>query len=461
MVQLELIHYVYTFIVVSIIIFIILKKDIVLPSMAGLFVMGTIYSGSVLKGIQTIYNGVIVSGTEFWSIIAIISFIVAMSNCLRDIGADAIIIRPINRLIRNTSLAYWVLGLVMAIASLVLWPSPAIALVGAILLPAAIKTGLPPIWAASVMTIFGYGIALSGDFFIQGAPAITAKAAGVESSFDIIKEQFPLWLTMAIVTSITSFLIMSRELSKKYDTENNPLKTSEKILNNNLISPGAGSIAILTIVGFLLDVFLMYKNHYRGGEAAALISGTSVIILTISVLLKDGIKNLFENVSAYLKEGFLFGIKTFAGVLVVGALFFLGSEETAKRILGNEARGYLSDIGLFLSSKVLLSKIPVILMQMVISGVSGLGGAGFSALPLVGTMASTFSQLIQVDKSSLAGLGQLVAIWVGGGTIIPWGVIPVAAICDVSPLELVKKNLLPVLMGFIVTFIVAVIIIRM
>lgn len=55
----------------------------------------------------------------------------------------------------------------------------------------------------------------------------------------------------------------------------------------------------------------------------------------------------------------------------------------------------------------------------------------------------------------LAGLGQLTTIWVGGGTIIPWGIIPVAAICNVNPLELARKNFKPVAIGFAATFVVA------
>lgn len=40
----------------------------------------------------------------------------------------------------------------------------------------------------------------------------------------------------------------------------------------------------------------------------------------------------------------------------------------------------------------------------------------------------------------MAALGQITAIFVGGGTIVPWGLIPVAAICNVSPLELARKT---------------------
>ena len=69
---------------------------------------------------------------------------------------------------------------------------------------------------------------------------------------------------------------------------------------------------------------------------------------------------------------------------------------------------------------------------------------------------------LQAVSSALAGCvgtgnisGVATAIFVGGGTIVPWGLIPVAAICNVSPLDLARKNLVPVCLGFLCTFIAA------
>lgn len=47
----------------------------------------------------------------------------------------------------------------------------------------------------------------------------------------------------------------------------------------------------------------------------------------------------------------------------------------------------------------------------------------------------------------------------GGGTIVPWAVIPEAAICDVDPFELAKMNLIPVAIGLVATTIVAMLLI--
>ena len=79
----------------------------------------------------------------------------------------------------NTFLTWWILGLTMFLFSLFLWPSPSVALVGAIMLPFAVKAGLNPLAAAMAMNLFGHGFALSYDVVIQGAPAISAGAAAL------------------------------------------------------------------------------------------------------------------------------------------------------------------------------------------------------------------------------------------------------------------------------------------
>ena len=94
-------------------------------------------------------------------------------------------------------------------------------------------------------------------------------------------------------------------------------------------------------------------------------------------------------------------------------------------------------------------------LLLAVGALTGLDGSGFSGLPLTGSLAHTLGTAVGASVPVLAALGQIAAIFVGGGTIVPWGLIPVAAICDVSPLELARKNLLPVLIGFLAAFAVA------
>lgn len=454
MVELTALHMVYVLFVLIVIITMSFRKDTVLPCIIGLFVIGSMFSKSLVKGIQVVYNALIVSGNEFWGIIVVISLIIAMSKSLQDIGADELMMKPIKKIMVNPTIAFFLLGFIMLFFSWFIWPSPAVALVGAIMLPAAIKAGLAPIWAAVAMNIFGHGIGLSSDFFIQGAPAITSKAAGISDSLVLSKAILPLWLTMSVVTVLTSFFMMKRD--SKHMSKFMEEKQKEETTKGKL-STGVYLVSVITPLAFLFDIYLMYKYKLKGGDATALVGGTAVLIMCFVSVVQHKGSTCLEKITDYIKEGFIFGIKIFAPVIVIGAFFFLGSEEMAGKILGANANGLLSDLGIYLANHIQLSKLPVVIIQMIVGAITGLDGSGFSGLPLVGSLAQTFSLAIDVNKEALAALGQLTTIWVGGGTIIPWGIIPVAAICNVNPLELAKKNFIPVIIGFTATFIVALI----
>ncbi len=448
-------HLVYFLIVLIVIITMGFRKDTVLPCILGIFIIGFMYSGSLVKGIQTVYNSLIISGNEFWGIILVISLVIAMSKALQDIGADELMMRPLKKIMVNPVVAFFLLGFIMLFFSWFIWPSPAVALVGAIMLPAAIKAGLTPIWAAVAMNIFGHGIGLSSDFFIQGAPAITSKAAGISDSLTLSKAVLPLWLTMSTVTVLASFLMMRKDMKQVMLTAEKLPKAKVKQEVKPKVTPGVALVAIVTPLAFLIDIWLMYSYKLKGGDATALVGGTAVLIMCFVAVVQHKGSLCLEKITDYIKDGFIFGIKIFAPVIVIGAFFFLGSEEMAQKILGSEAKGLLSDLGLYLADHITLSKIPAAIIQMIVGIITGLDGSGFSGLPLIGSLADTFSKAVDVSKETLAALGQITTIWVGGGTIIPWGIIPVAAICNVNPLELAKKNLKPVLIGFAATFLVA------
>ncbi|KMV00728.1 hypothetical protein ACS72_02985 [Acinetobacter sp. VT 511] len=112
-------------------------------------------------------------------------------------------VTPVTRFIRSPQVAYWGIGLIMMVVSLFFWPSPAVALVGAVLLPVAVRVGLPPIGAAIAMNLFGHGIALSGDYIIQGAPKLTADAAGIPVT-SVMTASIPLVIVMGTVSIFRS-----------------------------------------------------------------------------------------------------------------------------------------------------------------------------------------------------------------------------------------------------------------
>lgn len=444
-------HYLYIVMVVIILGIMLMKKDIVIPCIIGIFAMGYLYSGNAVFAIQSIFNAIIYAGNEFWGIIVIISLVVAMSKGLQDVGSDVLIMSPIKKIMISPSLAFWAVGLTMMVISWLVWPSPAVPLVGAVLLPAAVATGLPIMYVAVAMNLFGHGIALSSDFFIQGAPTITAAGAGIEAS-EVIAASIPIWFAMSAVTVAVAFFIMKRDMKK------NPSLFQPTVLTETVeVKRGRTTklIAILTPIAFLIDIVAMLKYNLAGGDASALVGGTAIIIMLITVTTSFPIKEGFEKIGDYIKDGFKFGISIFAPVLFIAGFFFLGNQGGATTVFGEGAPGILNDISISLSQSIQMNKLTTIFTQTAVAIITGLDGSGFSGLPIVGTLAYTFHNIVDINMAGLAALGQVITVWTDGGTIIPWAVIPVAAICGISPQDLARKNLIPVLCGITAAMIVA------
>ncbi|MFT4006268.1 MAG: citrate transporter [Lacrimispora sp.] len=442
-------HYIYLIGVFVILGVMVLRKDTPLICIAFLFLMGLVGLGSLTGGIMTVFSAILYASKEFMEIIATIALVTALSKCLRDLGSDYLMMIPMSKVMKSPSVTWWLLGLVMLVFSLFLWPSPSVALVGAIMLPFAVRAGLEPLAAAMAMNLFGHGIALSYDFVIQGAPSISAGAAGISAS-DILTQGRPVFLVMGIVTVLSAYLLNRQDITACcqqlhiQDTEENGLK------------PGTPAVvmAILTPLLFLADILLMLAFDLKGGDATSMVSGTAVLCMCIGAVLGFGKKSP-EKVTVYVTEGFLFAIRIFAPVIIIGAFFFLGGSGISS-IMGSQFQsGLMNDWALWLAHNVPLSKYMAAFLQMVVGGLTGLDGSGFSGLPLTGSLAQTFGTAVGASVPVLASLGQITAVFVGGGTIVPWGLIPVAAICGVSPLELARKNLPPVMIGFLAAFLVS------
>jgi hypothetical protein len=451
-------HWLFLFWVGVVIVVMGLRKDPLIPCILGLLSVGWVVKGSVVGAFTTVFNSLIVAGNEFWGIIVVISLIVALSKILGETGADYLVMSPLAKLMVNPDIAYWVLGLSMLIASWFFWPSPATALIGAIMFPVAVRAGLSPIGAAMAMNLFGHGIALSTDYVIQGAPTVTAKAAGFADPSPVINASIPLALTMGLVTTIVAYIMIKRDMKQNPEAHK---AQREALLNaaeaKREINSVSYILAIATPLAFALDVVAMLTLKLRGGDATALLGATALVILAVGCLLKFGWEGL-EKITDYLREGFMFGIKIFAPVIIIGGFFFMGKGDLAKAIFElKTATGFLEDFGVALAQTVPLNKAFVALVGLSTGIIVGLDGSGFSPLPLVGAVAITFEKAIAIDKATLAALGQIGGVWTGGGTIIPWGLIPVAAITGVNPIELARRNFIPVVLGFIATTIVAII----
>jgi TRAP-type C4-dicarboxylate transport system permease large subunit len=461
MVELSAAHWVYAFFVVVILVTMSMRKDTPLVCIIASFVLSWVITGDLVKAVQAIYNSISVAFSELLGIVIIISLIVAMAKMLEETGLAEMMFSPIRRMIKSPGVAFWVMGSVIMLVAWVIWPSPAIALVGALLLPAAIKAGLSPINAAMAISMFGYGCALTTDFIIQGAPGITAKASGVAIA-DVMWKSLPMLIIWAAIALPLCYRSVKKDIRANagkpiewapFEITSDARKEKERWTSAR---PAFKKLALPVIaILFALDIVGMLVFKLRGGDATALLGGTVGLVMVFIGFGAYGGEG-FGKLTEHTRAGFMFGVRIFAPVFLIASFFFMGAPGTAKAVFGEGAKGLLFDLGQALANTVPLSRIPVAIVQAVVAGLTGLDGSGFAGLPLVGTLAQALGGPTKLDIATLGALGQFFAVAVGGGTIIPWAVIPAAAITGTDPVEIARRNLWPTMAGFVGVVIVAI-----
>ncbi|WP_368996697.1 hypothetical protein [Caldifermentibacillus hisashii] len=461
-VELTLVHWIYLLFILLIIGFMVSRLDTSILCIVGIFVIAIVTSGSLTKSIMSIFSSFLYAISELLPTILIISLIVAMSKTLTQTRINDVMIAPFAKIIRTPSLAYWTIGILMMFISLFFWPSPAVALLGAVLLPVAIRAGLPALGVAMAINLFGHGIALSGDFIIQAAPKLTADAAGLPVG-DVISASIPLVIVMGVVTTVTAFILLMRDVKKGRLQDVKAFDGAvEKIEKVDALSHKQKIVfAILIPLLFGLNVIAMFAFNLQGGDATALVGGTAILIFLLINMIGFKVSGLRKTTKRMI-DGFQFGFKVFGPVIPIAAFFYLGDAGFTTIIgdyLPDSSNGIVNDLGVALAHVVPLTPEIGAATLAVVGAITGLDGSGFSGISLSGSIANLFSHAIGDGAATLTALGQISAIWVGGGTLVPWALIPAAAICNVDPFELARRNLLPVCIGLVVTTIVAMVLI--
>jgi len=463
-ITLSALHWVYLLFILLVIAFIVMKKDTSFICIVGILVLGFIATSSVTVSVTGVFNSFAYAIKELMGTILVISIIYGMSKVLMRAGINEVMVSPFTRLIRTPALAYWTIGILMMVISWFFWPSPAVALMGAVLLPVAVKAKLPAMGVAVAMNLFGHGIALSGDFIIQGAPKITADGAGIPVD-QVVAASVPLVIVMGLVTTIAAFWLLRKDIKSGALKVEEVVKTgtADKAVEDTedmkaLSASTKKALAAMVPFLFAIDIVIMFAAKLQGGDATALIGGTSILILVITSFFSYRADPL-EKITRHMIEGLQFGFKVFGPVIPIAAFFYLGDSAIIGifgKVLPEGSNGLVNDLGVALAGAVPLNRGIGAVTATVVGAITGLDGSGFSGITLVGSIAKLFSIAIGGGVATLTAMGQVAAIWVGGGTLIPWAVIPAAAICGVDPFELARRNLRPVAIGLIVTTIVAV-----
>lgn len=456
-------HWVYAAFVVLIFVFLAMKRDTGMVAIIGMFILGWIILGTPIGGLQTIFNGMVRAGIVLLDVVFIISVVVSLAKALEKIGAIELMVTPFSRLMRGPKIAWWVTGVVMLVFALFIWPSPANALVGTVVFPAARAVGLPAISTAMAMNLFGHGVGLSGDFVIQAAPKLTAEAAGL-SVAEVNSAALVLDAVAAVVALAVAWFFVVRKdiaLGTTSDTEYLKFKADAEAAKGvkKEYCRTAKLAAWLVPLSFLVAVVLFITLEIRGGDATAVLGGISLVLLSLFCMLDcngnfaEGMERITDNV----REGFQFGMKVFSPVFLVAGFYLAGVPDHAQAIFGDKGAPLILDIIKALSNVIPMNKVVVGFMHTILAGLTGLDGSGFNDLPLMGALANSWGAALGLNTKYLAALGQISMIWIGGGTVVPWALLPVSAITGVPAIDLARKNFLPCMAGVLAATIVAII----
>lgn len=462
-IEITALHWTFSIFILLIMTTMILRRDSSLICMIGIFIIGYFAKDSLSMATIGIFNSFVYAINELAGTILVISLIVAMSKSLSSTGVNELMVAPFAKIIRSPGMAYWIIGIFMMAISWFFWPSPAAALMGAVLLPVGRRVGLPAIGVAMAMNLFGHGIALSSDWVIQAAPKLTADAAGIPVQA-VVNASVPLIFVMGIVTVSVAYWMLRRDMkngnlsveAEETFADVDQIRTSEPALTLTIMAKKV--LAAMVPIFFCIDVAVMYVLDLRGGDATALIGGTSIFILVIIALLTHR-GRVLETTTSYLVEGFKFGITVFGPIIPIAAFFYLGDSGFTAifgKVLPPGSNGLVNDLGVVMAHSVPINAVVGAFTITLVGIITGLDGSGFSGISLVGSLAKLFSVSTGSGIATMTALGQISGNFTGGGTLIPWSLIAVAAICNVSPFELARRNLVPVLAGFLAMTIVGI-----
>lgn len=489
-------HWIYLAGVAVIVLTMILRANVVVPSIVGTALVVFALTGSPISALGGVFSASLVAARELFNIFLVIAFMTALLNALKTLRSDIRMVEPFRMVMKNGHSAFFILAGITYVISLFFWPTPAVPLVSAILLPAAIAAGLPPLAGAMAIAIAGQGMALSSDYVIGVAPGISAKAAGAAVSAAVVADRA---LALSIITGCIALLLgylsmrkhivpasgalldrwqaraggtaVAAESGGTFDKAEiargtahaEPLATDSNIeASLSMVAKRrvkwSKCFAIVTPLAFLAVVAIMVMpklgtgvQDLKGGDAAALVGGVAAVLMMLATLAAEGPRRMLDVCPEHITDGFVFAFKAMGSVLPIAGFFFVGAGETAAHILGlppGKAPSLLFELIQAYQHTIPDNHVLVAFGVLLVGMITGIDGSGFAGLPLTGTLAGALGPVVGFDPATLAAVGQMGAVWTGGGTLVAWSsLIAVAGFARVPVLEAVRALLMPVLIG--------------
>lgn len=512
MIEITAAHWVYLVGIVAILATMLTRKNIIVPAVFFTMLVGIVYTGSFPAGLAAIFNATLVAAKELFNIFLIIALVTGMLGALQALGSDKRMVAPFRPIMRNGHLSFWTIAVATYLISLFFWPTPAVPLIGAVLVPVAVRSGLRPLAAGFAIAVAGQGMALSSDYVIRVAPGLSAAAAGADPEV-IANRGLALSLITGGVALTIGYVLEFRRMRRpdpallaawegKVDQIEDfmhvdspstgrgealdEMARAAQAREHELVNPDSNDFdtpegvspfvsklfAIAVPLAYLgLIAYLIYTlssggedGGVAGGDAAALVGGIAAMTIFFAAFAESR-KTFLERSAEHVVDGLVFAFKAMGVVLPIAGFFFIGNGDFSGTILGvaPNADGVVQGPSLLFDA-VLAGQhyIPEngyvsALGILAVGIIAGLDGSGFSGLPLTGSLAGGLAPVVGVSPETLAAVGQMGNIWSGGGTFVAWSsLIAVAGFARVNVLELARMCFLPVMTGLIISTVLAV-----
>jgi hypothetical protein len=498
-------HWVYLFGVATIVLTMIWRANVVVPSVIATFLVALAWTQSPVSALASIFNASFTAAKELFNIFLVIALMTALLNALKVLRSDIRMVEPFRAVMKNGHAAYFVLAAITYVISLFFWPTPAVPLVSAVLLPAAIAAGLPPLGGALAIAIAGQGMALSSDYVIGVAPGISAKAAGIAVSA-VADRALVLSLITGIIALMLAYFSIRKTIAKPDDrllerwqaqsingdlarvegegtfdkaeiargtAEGQKPFASQAQIDKELASMPSRRegwskfFAVATPLAFLCVIIVMVLakagigHDLKGGDAAALVGGVAAMLMICASFVTDDLRKFLDASADHVTEGFVFAFKAMGSVLPIAGFFFLGAEQgLSAPILGVPAAGapnLLFELVQAAQGWIPHNQVFVAFGVLIAGMITGIDGSGFAGLPLTGSLSGALAPGVGLDPATLAAVGQMGAVWTGGGTLVAWSsLIAVAGFARVPVFQIVQTVMIPVVTGLVASTICAV-----
>lgn len=502
-------HWVYLLGVAVIVLTMIWRANVVVPSVIATFLVALAWTHSPVAALASVFNASFTAAKELFNIFLVIALMTALLNALKVLRSDIRMVEPFRAVMKTGHTAYFVLAAITYVISLFFWPTPAVPLVSAVLLPAAIAAGLPPLGGAIAIAIAGQGMALSSDYVIGVAPGISAKAAGAAVSAAMVADRA---LVLSLITGgvalTLAYLSIRKSITKPDDrllerwqaqSSNGELARLEQegTFDKAEIARGtaegqcpfatqaqidkelakvptrrerwskffavATPLAFLCVIAVMVLAKLGIGHDLKGGDAAALVGGVAAMLMICASFVTDDLRKFLDTSADHVTEGFVFAFKAMGSVLPIAGFFFLGAEPgLSSPILGvpaAQAPSLLFELIQTAQAWIPGNEFFVAFGVLIAGMITGIDGSGFAGLPLTGSLSGALAPSVGLEPATLAAIGQMGAVWTGGGTLVAWSsLIAVAGFARVPVFTIVRTAMLPVLAGLAASTIAAVLI---